>query len=380
MNRLIQRNQQFVCEIFAGKASPPAFQYRPPLIPLAEVGDYTLSDQPVSKWTPWVVENYRRQVDALERHGDDSVPVAKVGTGTQLFAHAFGCKVHIPSGDNPCALPMAASAEEAEKIEMPDIWKSACLYRVFELAEAVRRELGPDTALAPCDLQTGFDIANLIWNKTDLLCSLIENPDAVKRLSAKCALLLKTFLLELRKEFPTMSPCHCPGNWVPPGSGAWVSNDEVGILSPAQFGEFCLPELIDLSHTFGGLGMHCCADAEHQFPGFKHIPNFYAFNRVAASAGPHRGSYLSLLEHFAGPAAPVHCLAWLTDETIEQLLARAPVGTRFIFVQMGGDDALAARWLERGRTLAALRHEGKSLPGVCPCAAPLNRLHQKEET
>jgi hypothetical protein len=197
-------------------------------------------------------------------------------------------------------------------------------------------------------MQTGFDIANLIWDKSDLLCAMLLEPEAVKRLSAKCALLLKTFLIELRKEFPTMSPCHCPGNWTPPEMGPWVSNDEVGIMSPEMFEEFCLPELNDLCDTFGGVGMHCCADAEHQFQGFKKIKNFYGFNRVASKRG-----YLPLLEHFGGPNAPVHCLGWLSDDTIEALVTKAPVGTRFIFQQKGGDDETAAKWLAKGRALSA---------------------------
>jgi len=34
-----------------------------------------------------------------------------------------------------------------------------------------------------------------------------------------------------------------------------------------------------LSETFGSFGMHCCADAEHQFESFKKIPNFYVARR-----------------------------------------------------------------------------------------------------
>ncbi len=143
-----------------------------------------------------------------------------------------------------------------------------------------------------------------------------------------------------------MSPCHCPGHWVPPELGPWVSNDEVGIMSAEMFEEFCLPELNDLADTFGGLAMHCCADAEHQFSGFRKIRNFYGFNRVEARRG-----YLPLLEHFVGPGSPVHCLAWVADDVIEQLVTRAPAGTRFIFVKMGGDDDEATLWLERKRML-----------------------------
>lgn len=345
----MSQRKQRIRNLFNGTDTRPAFIWQPPLVPLTEVGDYTLSDKPVAQWTPWVIENYRRKVAAGERLQDDSVPLAKLSTGTQLFAHAFGCKVHIPPGDMPCALPRVGSAAEADKLEMPDIWKTACLYRVFELGRAVQRELGKDVDLGVCDMQTGFDIASLIWEKNDLLCALALDPEAVKRLSAKCALLLKTFLIELRKEFPTMSPCHCPGNWVPPELGPWVSADEVGTMSPEMFETFCLPELNDLSDTFGGLGMHCCADAEHQFPGFNKLRNFYAFNRVQARQG-----YLTILDHFAGPDAPVHCLAWVSDEVIEQLITRAPAGTRFIFVRMGGEEDEAIRWIERNRRLTRM--------------------------
>jgi len=348
--REMNSNKQRIRDIFVGDDTRPAFLWQPPLIPISEVGDFTLSSEPVSKWVPWVVENYRRKVASLEQLRDDSVPVAKLSTGTQLFAHAFGCKVHIPPGDMPCALPMVNSASEADRLEMPDIWKTPCLYRVFELGRAVQRELGQDVDLGVCDMQTGFDIASLIWEKSDLLCAMALAPEAVKRLSAKCALLLKTFLVELRKEFPTMSPCHCPGNWVPPELGPWVSNDEVGVMSPEMFEEFCLPELNDLSDTFGSIGMHCCADAEHQFLGFKKIRNLYGFNRVSAKRG-----YLPLLEHFAGQGSPVHCLAWVADDVTETLVTRAAAGTRFIFVKMGGDDDEAARWLEMGRRLSTTR-------------------------
>ena len=275
------------------------------------------------------------------------MPLAKLSTGTQLFARAFGCDVHIPPGDMPCALPLVTCTDEADRLAVPDIWTTECLYRVFELGDAVRRELGPDVDLGICDMQTGFDIANLVWEKNDMLCAMLLEPEAVKRLCAKCALLLKTFLIELRREFPTMSPCHCPGHWVAPELGPWVSNDEIGTMNAALFEEFCLPELNDLSDTFGGVAMHCCADAEHQFPGFANIRNFYGFNRVQAKHG-----YLPILEHFAGPAAPVHCLAWIPDNVTEQLITLAPAGTRFIFIRMGGEADEAARWLAHCRMLA----------------------------
>lgn len=343
MSLKIEANKKFIRSIFNGTSTRHGLIYQPPLIPIAEAGDYTISNKPVNNWVSWVVENYMRQARSLELIQDDSIPVASLVTGTQIFANAFGCKIHIPSGERPCALPMVTCWQEAEKLEVPDIWKTRCLYRVFELGHAVRRELGKDVALSPCDIQTGWDIANQIWDKSDMLYAMMLEPDAVKHFSSKCTLLLKTFLMELRKEFPTMSPCHCPGNWTPPELGPWMSEDEIGIISPEMFEKFCLPELNELCVTFGGIGLHCCADAEHQFPEFKKIKNLYGFNRIASKHG-----YLPLLEHLAGQKGPVHCMAWLSDEVVEQLIAQAPAGTRFIFVHMGADDGTVPLWLTRG--------------------------------
>lgn len=313
-------------------------------------GDYTLSDRPVEEWVPWVVEGYERQMKMLEEVGDDSVPVARLITGTHIYATAFGSPPKLFEDSNPCALPFVTTAEEADAIEVPDIWKTRELSRVFELGHAVQKELGEDVYLAPCDVQSGFDTACLVWDKTELYCALADPAlqPAVERLAGKCARLLRTFLGELRREFPRMSWCHYPPAWSPPEMGPWLSNDECGAISTAAFEEFQLPELIDLSERFGGLGMHCCATARHQFESFRQIPNFYAFNRVPAGDG-----WDPLLEHLDGPDAPVHVLTGVSEADTKRLIEESTEGTRFVFVWTGGDVEQAAAWYERMQALAS---------------------------
>ena len=171
-----------------------------------------------------------------------------------------------------------------------------------------------------------------------------EEKQAVKRLAAKCARMLKTFLTELRRRFPQMSPLHCPDVWCPPALGPWVSNDECGAINTANFEEFCLPELEDLSRTFGGIGMHCCADAEHQFAAFRRIPGFYGFNRVPAKRGID-----TILDTLAGPGSPVHVIAWISDDDIIRLIRAAPPETRFIFNYASPGIPEARAWLDKMR-------------------------------
>jgi hypothetical protein len=345
-------NERFLRNLYAhGPFRGHGFCCSPELVPVTPPteGDYTLANQPLKTWVPKIIENYERRRCFLAEVGDDSIPMARVGTATHIYAAAFGCPVHRYEDSNPAALPLVRTAAEADRLPEPDIWTSPTLYRVFEMARLVQAELGSDVCLGPPDVQSGFDTACLVWNKEDLFCAMMDDSEkaAVHGLVARCASLLRRFLTEFRREFPNTSPCHCPNVWAPPETAPWLSNDECGAFGNGVFREFCLPELVDLSRTFGGLGMHCCAAAEHQFPLFNEIPGFHAFNRVAARQG-----YDPILDHFAGPQAPVHVLGWVGDDVIERLVRAAPAGTRFIFERSFKTADEAKAWYARMRQLS----------------------------
>ena len=318
-------------------------------------GDYSISDRPLSSYAELIAQQYRDEVEFHDRVGDDGVAVARLTTGTHIFAAAFGAPVHTFKDSNACALPCVNTAEEADRVPEVDVFKSPIIMRVFELARLVQKELGKDAPLGPCDIQSGFDTACLVWQKSDLFMAMYgtdEEKAAVKRLSQKCARTLEQFLAEFRREFGVVNPCHCPGNWVPPDMGPWVSNDESGAFGADAFEEFCLPELTGLSRRFGGLGMHCCAQAEHQFASFAKIPGFYGFNRCAARQG-----FEPILEYFHGKRSPVHTLAWIDENSIKRLVQIAPPDTRFAFVLVGEEPDKAKGWLERLAPLCASRSE-----------------------
>lgn len=157
-----------------------------------------------------------------------------------------------------------------------------------------------------------------------MFIAMYENPDAVKRLVDKCHTLLKTFLFEFKKEFPNCNLCHCPIGWAPPDLGVWLSGDEAGSLTVDMFEEFCLPTILDLSETFGGMFMHCCATADHQYESFLKIPNLRGINRVFQEPGPEPA-----IKAFEGRS--VLMMAWLEEDYLNQLLDLARPETRFLF-------------------------------------------------
>lgn len=349
MSARLQRNRQFLTNLYRrGPFERHAFVLSaPPLPPIWEAGDYTNSARPVKDWLPQIVAAYQRWLALGGDIGDDSVPTCTLATGTHIYAEAFGCRVHTYEAANPAAIPCVRTAAEADALPEPDLWNCRNFARIFELADLARAELGPDAVLGPPDIQTGFDTACLIWDKTELFCAMVENPAAVKRLAAKCARLLRQFISEFYREFPTAALGHCPQTWSPPELGPWVSNDECGIMSVAMFEEFLLPELIELAESFGGLGMHCCADADHQFPSFRKIPGFYAFNRAPTKLGQ---AYDAMLETLGGPDGPVFIPGGVVEDTVAQLLDKAPPGSRFIFHCPHQDPEQAKPWFDHMRS------------------------------
>ncbi|MBU0610225.1 MAG: hypothetical protein KKI08_20240 [Armatimonadetes bacterium] len=347
MNTRLQRNMAFLTNLYKrGPFERHAFVLSaPPQAPIWEVGDYTNSDRPVRDWVPWVVEPYLKWLELSEQLHDDGVPTVGLSTGTHIYAEAMGCPVHNYKDTNPAAMPLVQSAAEADALPEPQVQSCRNLMRIFELADLVRQELGPEAVMGPPDLQTGFDTACLVWDKTDFLCSMHADPQAVKRLARKCANLFRNFLIEFYREFPDAALAHCPRTWAPAELGPWVSNDECGMMNVAMFEEFLLPELAELSETFGGLGMHCCADGDHTFASFCKIPNFYAFNRVPTKTQ----AYEAMFRELGGPDGPVF-VPWPPDEaTVKMLLDKAPEGSRFIFHCPHQDADKAQEWLARVR-------------------------------
>ncbi len=318
------RERDYFTDLFAGRFRGHAITMDPEIAPYDwSAGDPAISSLPVKEWVGLIVEKYEGRVKWHDGVGDDAVPYANLFTGTEIFASAFGSPAHVDDYSPPCALPLVTTAAEADRLPTPNL-SSRPLERIFELGHLVRERLGPDVPIGVPDIQSPLDIAALVWRKEDLFVATYEEPDAVKRLTGKCRDLLRSFLSEFKAQFPNCCLCHCPYAWAPAELGCWLSEDEVGMMSPAMFEEFVLPSLTELSRDFGGIFMHCCATADHQYPMFNAIPNLRGINRVFQAPGPRPA-----IEAFSGRT--VLMMAWLDEQAVYDLLDMALPDTRFVF-------------------------------------------------
>ena len=329
MDALTLRNRRFLTDLFAGPFPGHGIimDIEPGGTGRFRYGDFTRPERPLADWLPLLLQDYEDRVKWQEELGDDSVPYVVLQTGTELFAAAFGCPVHLYESDPPAAQPLVTAPDEADALEVPDL-EAPPFDRVFEMARMVRERVGPEVPIRVPDIQSPFDIAALIWHKEDFFVATLTEPDAVKRLVDKCHCLLKAFFDRFIREVGECTLNHCPYAWAPPGLGIGLSEDEAGSMSAAMFEEFCLPGLVELSETYGGLFVHCCATADHQYENFRRIPNLRGLNRVFQEPGPKPA-----IEAFSGETVLV--VAWVGEEQVYEMLDMAGPDTRFLFSMPG---------------------------------------------
>lgn len=238
------------------------------------------SPQTMDAFLNWTVRRYEVQRDSLAWLDDDRIPYVTAGMGTDIFAGAFGCPVYYPGNSNPFAGHLIYSSKELAKLKQPKLEDSS-LMEVMEFGHKLRKA-APEALIQLPDIQSPLDIAALIWDKTDFFMSMYDEPEAVKDLISMVTILLCEFLDLWFKTFGKEFIAHYPEYYMP--WGITLSEDEIGSLSAEHFREFSWPTLCDLSAQFGDkIGIHCCANAQHQWELFKAIPNLVLLNLVQPS-------------------------------------------------------------------------------------------------
>jgi hypothetical protein len=243
----------------------------------------------LEKRLDWAETVYRTQMERLSVVDDDRIPFAHLYTGTELFAEAFGCKVHRPLDDMPFALPCIESASEIKNLRLPDV-HSSTLSRAFEFAHLVKQRTGPEAPMSMPDIQSPLDVASLIMDKTEFFALMLEDPPAVRELISLAEQLICNFLDEWFAEFGDDYIAHYPEYYM--HGGLTLSEDEVGVISPQLFEEYCLEPLNRLSERYGGIGIHCCANSQHQWENFRKIHGLKIIN-IVQSAQVTKASFTS---------------------------------------------------------------------------------------
>ena len=223
----------------------------------------------------WIWQNYEYHLCRMDWLQDDTAPCIDMLTGTEIFAKAFGCRILYPVDNNPAPFPMIHNAADAMALRVPSL-DAPALRRVFEMADELSRRAGPGALFRLVDMQCPLDVAATMWDKINFYPALIKSPEIVNELVEKITTLQFTFLDEWFRRYGTEFIAHFPDYYMP--QGITLSVDEIGAVSGKMFLQFFLPHLNRFSERYGGLGIHCCAHARHQWEHIKKVTGLRLLN------------------------------------------------------------------------------------------------------
>ena len=247
----------------------------------------------------WSKKYYQAQMDLIEKVSDDRIPYLYVPTGTEIFAQLFGCKVVYPKDNNPFATPLISDIEDAKTIRIPDIGDEP-LATILNMMDKLYDWAGKDAIPKLIDVQTPMDIVALIVEKTEFFMAMIENSDVIFDLSEKVKIVLFKFFDEWFRRYGDEYIAHFPDYFMK--GGLTVSEDEIGTVSVDFFEKYFLNELNEISDYYGGIGIHCCADAMHQWGNFAKIRNL----RLLNLSQPSNSIISSAYDYFENITAQFH--------------------------------------------------------------------------
>ncbi len=253
-------------------------------------------------WMDWILARYHLQAERASWLHDDAVPYLHVIGGTEIFAEALGSPVHVPDSERPFALAAVHDAAGAARILAPDL-DATHLPWYLEFAAEAKHRAGPEAVLGMVDIQSPLDIAALVWEKADFFTAMADDPEAVAGLTGQTAALLTAFLDAWFARFGTAYVAHYPDYYM--DGGMTLSEDEVGSMSSKSFRTFVQPHLEHLSRRYGGIGIHCCAAARHQWDNFRSLPGLRVLNFVKPHHQPE--AYIDdAYQHFSGACLQMH--------------------------------------------------------------------------
>lgn len=264
----------------SSKATADAYHCRP--------GSFAVIDRPPSdhSLTPETIiadvelafdRVYVPRLERMLEVDSDHMPDIDLFHGVTMIAGAFGCPVVYTPGEWPWARPVMRSITEVDSLKAPDLRAHDDTQRFFDQVRWIQNKTDGRVPIRLHDLQSPFTTAAQMRGFEGLLTDVLIDPDRVRKLME---IITDVSLQFLELQDDVFEAAAYPGRNFPcvlENMGVCIADDSAAIpLSPEQYEEFCLPDMLRIAEAVPGLFYHSCGDYSHQTDNLLKIPNLRA--------------------------------------------------------------------------------------------------------
>ncbi len=197
---------------------------------------------------------------------DFDMPNIKPNLGIGTIAAAFGCQLRINDQADPWTdtLIKGDRPEKVYELTPPDPLSNPIFQRASKRITYLQQH--SDMPLRLVNVASPLVTASMIWDYTDFILALLENPKEVHHL---LEMITQTTIDYVNLQLATITDLHSMGHevlCVPREVGLRISDDTAALLSPRLYREFGVPYNARLAEAFGGIVVHSCGDCTHIIP------------------------------------------------------------------------------------------------------------------
>lgn len=194
------------------------------------------------------------------------------GIGTT--ASAFGADYEWLPGQAPAVKHIYAAIDEVPELQPRAIADVPILRYTLETIEYFLEQTHGRVPMSWCDIQSPINVAGGLVDITQFLLAFHDHPDKVKAILSVLADEVIRFT-KIQSEL-IGSALAQPGHGFASsraGTGIGLSTDNLIMVSPAMYAEFCAEHTARIGDNFGGTAIHSCGNWGRWLPAVKQIRN-----------------------------------------------------------------------------------------------------------
>jgi hypothetical protein len=223
-------------------------------------------------------QSLRLQLGALTRTMDfltDAPTYLEPWYGIGTTAAVFGARYEWLPGQSPAVVPLYPTIDDVpDQLVARKADDVPILRTTLETIAYFLEQTGGRVPVSWCDIQAPINIAGGIVDVSQFLAAFYEAPDKVKAILATVTDELIRFT---QRQSDLIGPALArPGHGFASsraGTGIGLSTDNLIMVSPAMFEEFCVDDSARVGAAFGGTAIHSCGNWGRWIEAVKRIPN-----------------------------------------------------------------------------------------------------------
>jgi hypothetical protein len=222
-------------------------------------------------------QSLRWQLGGLTRAMDyltDAPAYLEPWYGIGTAASAFGAEYEWFPGHAPAVKPAFASMAEIGELKPRAVTDVPILRYTLETIDYFLHETGGRVPMSWCDIQSPINVAGGLVDITEFLLAFHDEPDRTKAILSVLADEVIRFTKIQSELIGTVlaRPGHGFAS-ARAGTGIGLSTDNLIMVSPATYADFCADHTARIGAEFGGTAFHSCGNWGRWLPAVKKIPN-----------------------------------------------------------------------------------------------------------